>query len=120
MPRKPLCARNSAKLIPVLANFTCIQCQKSHPEIPPLYGARVYNFECGTCRLTYHFGFYRTGWSWWMSHQLVINGHEWMTRYEPAENRTYFWRMVDFDVADEREFAGYVSHERFKGLIAFL
>lgn len=116
---KILSKRNHGNLIAFLNNFTCIYCHENHPGEMPSTESKDYNYTC-QCTAVYPFHFYRGTLSWYMRRSFLYNGKEWMTRYEPAENRTYFWFMTkDFQVKDEHEFDGYITHDTFSKLIPF-
>jgi len=117
---KPLSPRNRAKLTPLINSLTCIACDRPCTGFPHDDGQRSYNYDC-PCGAFYRFRFRRNNWHWSMILEFEVKGRLWRTHYEPLAGKTSFLRWPGNGACDfyEREFQGYVHHERFANLLVF-
>lgn len=111
------------KIVTILNEFSCPRCKREHVRPPPthddLYYGRIYRYRC-PCGFLHAFFFYRSDWTWEESEfHFHIGNKEWSCTYDPEKKETTF-NPSRFGVDERHRFPGFVSHERFTSLSAFM
>jgi hypothetical protein len=94
------------------------------PSKLPKNGPRRHIHECD-CGARIIVMFRYSDWHWTYSIAFSIGTcDDWCMIYDSAKDRTEFYRWDDSgeyeEIVDRSEHRGFVSHERFKRLIAFI
>lgn len=122
MQIKPLLPRNYNKIIPLWRSLKCPECRRSMPDEIPANGLRRRHTHDCACGASIIVRFNGSAWTWMLFYNFEARpGVDWLMEYDQVKNQTFFSRTIDEDGWDEEVYAytGFVSHERFRRLLAF-